>query len=205
MKYEDFYDIAVYANENWRGKFTQKEIACNAYENLVEFQKSNNSGEATANIQALINALTEDAQNGSKEAEEFLQKIQENARFLSREENWIKFASCTEMYDYLTSGNDLYNTKTGDYVFTYNDAYALCVYNLEKAEAKELVRAVEKSDDDYWGAFLGPGGTILDDCRFDKFRFSKDENLRAMYLQPSFDYCKENFVKDGWMNTKDFQ
>lgn len=80
MKYEDFYDIAVYANKNWRGKFTQKEIACNAYENLVEFQKSNNSGEATANMQALINALTEDAQNGSKEAEEFLQKIKDSEK-----------------------------------------------------------------------------------------------------------------------------
>lgn len=89
MKYEDFYDIAVYANKNWRGKFTQKEIACNAYENLVEFQKSNNSGEATANMQALINALTEDAQNGSKEAEEFLQKLQGNASIVKPNNNWI--------------------------------------------------------------------------------------------------------------------
>lgn len=80
MKYEDFYDIAVYANKNWRGKFSQKEIACNAYENLVEYQKSNNSGEATANMQSLINALTEDAQNGSKEAEAFLQKIKDSEK-----------------------------------------------------------------------------------------------------------------------------
>lgn len=27
MTYEDFYDIAEYGNENWKGSYTPKEIA----------------------------------------------------------------------------------------------------------------------------------------------------------------------------------
>ena len=30
LDYSDFYDLAVYGNENWKGSFTPKEIACNA-------------------------------------------------------------------------------------------------------------------------------------------------------------------------------
>lgn len=36
MEYGDFYDIAEYGNANWKGNFTPKEIACNAYDYLVE-------------------------------------------------------------------------------------------------------------------------------------------------------------------------
>lgn len=72
-------------------------------------------------------------------------------------------------------------------------------------KAKEMAeKAVE--NDECWSAFLGAGGRILGvaDYDNDEHRYSKDENMRALYLQPSFDYCKEMFLKDGWINTKEY-
>ena len=37
MEYTDFYDIAEYANENWKGNFTPKEIACYTYDYYADF------------------------------------------------------------------------------------------------------------------------------------------------------------------------
>ena len=34
LEYADFYDIAEYGNENWKGSFTQKGIANNLGKNL---------------------------------------------------------------------------------------------------------------------------------------------------------------------------
>lgn len=118
----------------------------------------------------------------------------------------MKFNNWQEMYDYLTAGNDLYNTETGDYVFEYNDAHALCVYNLDEDEAKKLSKKALENNE-YWGAFLGTGGRILDvfDYNNDEYRYSKDKNMRSLYLQPSFDYCKETFSKDGWVDTKEYE
>ena len=31
LEYGDFYDIAEYGNANWDGSYTQREVACNAY------------------------------------------------------------------------------------------------------------------------------------------------------------------------------
>lgn len=114
-----------------------------------------------------------------------------------------KFPDWKTMYDYLCAGNDLYNKETGDYVFQYNDAGALCTYNLTAEEASELAAKADKNDE-YWGAYLGTGGEVLDDPNNEEFRYSKDEKERDLYLEPSHAYCKENFAKSGWINTKDF-
>lgn len=207
MEYSNFYDIAVYGNENWRGKFSAKEVACDAYDYLVEYQKSNELGIATANMQGLINTLNEDARNGSKKASKFIEKILETAKFSYTNEEARKirkFDSWKEMYDYLTSGNDLYNVETGDYVFLYNDAYALCTYNIREDEAEELARKTTALDESGWSSFLGIGGTVLDNCEYDKYRYSKDELKQSLYLQPSIDYCKEVYAKDGWVDTKEY-
>lgn len=118
----------------------------------------------------------------------------------------MKFNNWQEMYDYLTAGNDLYNTKTGDYVFEYNDANALCVYSLDEDEAKKLSKKALENNE-YWGAFLGTGGSILEasDYNDDKYRYSKDRDMKALYLKPSFDYCKEMFINNSWINTKEYQ
>lgn len=117
----------------------------------------------------------------------------------------LKFANWEEMYDYLVSGQDLYNFKTGDYIFVYNDADALCRYNLSSKETLDLV---EKSNEtgEYWGAYLGIGGHILDEPDYDddEHRYSDDQTMRDLYLKPSYDYCKFNFSLDGWINTKEY-
>lgn len=118
----------------------------------------------------------------------------------------MKFDNWRAMYNYITDGNDLYNTETGDYVFEYNDAHALCVYHLSDTEVKELAEKSKENDGEYWGAFLGTGGEILDSSERnnDEYRYSDDENKRALYLQPSFDYCKEMYSKDNWINTAEY-
>lgn len=60
MEYADFYDIAEYGNANWRGKFTPKEIACNAYDYLCEFEESKGKGKLTPVMDDLCELLEED-------------------------------------------------------------------------------------------------------------------------------------------------
>ena len=72
LSYSDFYDIAEYGNENWKGSFTPKEIACNAYDYLCEFEASKANGEPTHTIEELAKLLVED---GSEEAKEWLYQI----------------------------------------------------------------------------------------------------------------------------------
>ena len=40
MEFADFYDIAEYGNSAWKGNFSEKEVACNAYDYKVEFDTS---------------------------------------------------------------------------------------------------------------------------------------------------------------------
>lgn len=62
--YEKFYNIAEYGNENWKGCFTPREVAQNAFDYLCEFNTSVENGEPTQIIQELYNLLVED---GSEE------------------------------------------------------------------------------------------------------------------------------------------
>lgn len=72
MTYGDFYDIAEYGNKNWKGNFTPKEIAENAYEYLCEFYASLEHTRVTSAIQELLQLLDED---GSNEALEYANAI----------------------------------------------------------------------------------------------------------------------------------
>lgn len=60
MGYEDFYDIAVYGNEAWKGSFTQREIACNAYEYLCEFEDSKAKKRLNSTMLDLVDLLMQD-------------------------------------------------------------------------------------------------------------------------------------------------
>ena len=102
----------------------------------------------------------------------------------------MKFNSGKEMYDYLQNSGDLYCQEEEIYLFMYNEAGALCYYHVSPEEAKELsVKAREMED--YWGAFLGTGGCIL------------DEEEPEYSIKPSFDFCDEQFNKD-WIPTSDY-
>ncbi len=85
---------------------------------------------------------------------------------------------------------DFYNMVTEEYVFGYNDAGSIAVYNIGYDEARELQKKVEESDEEYWGAFLGAGGRIWDDESHEDKPAKGCSNL---------DYCKANFKKEGWV------
>lgn len=72
MEFSDFYDIAVYGNEAWKGSFTPKEVACNAYDYLCEFKYSVRDGRPNHTMRELIRLLKED---GSEECLEWAERI----------------------------------------------------------------------------------------------------------------------------------
>lgn len=67
IDYGFFYDIAEYGNENWKGDFTPKELAQNAYDLLIEFEDSKTKGSyhVSPSIQELLALLDEDATEDS--------------------------------------------------------------------------------------------------------------------------------------------
>lgn len=73
----------------------------------------------------------------------------------------MKFANAQEMYDMIVH-SDIYNDEKELYAFLYNEEGAICVYHITNDEAKKLEQK-KKNFDEYWGAFLGIGGTIYDD------------------------------------------
>ena len=58
--YSDFYDIAQYGNENWKGSFTPREVANNAYDYLCEYQASKIKGKPTRTMIELCKLICED-------------------------------------------------------------------------------------------------------------------------------------------------
>ena len=60
MEYDDSYIIAEYGNENWKGSFTPREIACNAYEYKVEYDYSIEQGKPTRTMIELCKLICED-------------------------------------------------------------------------------------------------------------------------------------------------
>ena len=60
MEFNDFYTIAEYGNENWKGSFTPREIACNAYDYKVEYDYSIDQGKPTRTMIELCKLIYED-------------------------------------------------------------------------------------------------------------------------------------------------
>ena len=60
LEYADFYDIAGYGNENWKGSFTQKGIANNAYDYKAEYDHSIEQGKPTRTMIELCKLICED-------------------------------------------------------------------------------------------------------------------------------------------------
>lgn len=77
MDYSFWYDVAEYGNVNWKGAFSPKEVAENAYAFLLEWQLSMANHKVNYSIDSLIELLKEDVINGSEEAKEFLDAINE--------------------------------------------------------------------------------------------------------------------------------
>lgn len=95
----------------------------------------------------------------------------------------MKFESANAMLDIIQSGMDLYNINTGEYVFSYSDKGAIAAYIIDENYAKELsFKSVET--DEYWGAYLGVGGSIYEDGAEVK-------------------WCEEHYNIGGWKFTND--
>jgi hypothetical protein len=47
MDYGDFYDLAKYGNTWWKGSYTEKEVACNAYDYFEEYMVTKQKMEPT--------------------------------------------------------------------------------------------------------------------------------------------------------------
>lgn len=77
MEYSDFYDIAVYGNEAWKGSFSNKEVACNAYEYKMDFDYSKESGSLASTIYELLLLLDQD---NSEETKEWARRIREELK-----------------------------------------------------------------------------------------------------------------------------
>ena len=60
LDYADFYNIAEYGSENWKGSFTPKEIACYAYDYKVEYDYSIEQGKPTRTMIELCKLICED-------------------------------------------------------------------------------------------------------------------------------------------------
>ena len=60
IEYNNFYAIAEYGNENWKGSFTPREIACNAYDYKVEYDYSIEQGKPTRTMIELCKLICED-------------------------------------------------------------------------------------------------------------------------------------------------
>ena len=57
MSFEDFYKIAEYGNEHWKGSFTPMEIACNAYDYKMEYDYSREHNKPTRTMIELCKLL----------------------------------------------------------------------------------------------------------------------------------------------------
>ena len=60
MEFNDFYTIAEYGSENWKGCFTSREIANNAYDYKVEYDYSIEQGKPTHTMIKLCKLICED-------------------------------------------------------------------------------------------------------------------------------------------------
>lgn len=93
------------------------------------------------------------------------------------------FKDGKEMLAEIQADTDLYNPVTEQYVFCYNAAGSIAVYNISNKEASKL-REMAKQAGEYWGAFLGPGGYIYDDLGYEDYEEGDISNL---------DWCNNNY------------
>ena len=76
MEFNDFYTISEYGNENWKGSFTPREIACNAYDYKAEYDYSIKQGKPTHTMIELCKLICEDMDYSDYEK---IQEESENA------------------------------------------------------------------------------------------------------------------------------
>lgn len=94
-----------------------------------------------------------------------------------------KFKSGEDFLDALEWGS-YYSPASETYVYVYNDCGSICYYNVSIEKAKELIKESLEFDGEYWGAFLGRGGYIVDDETYEEWEEGDDTPL---------DWCEYNY------------
>lgn len=95
----------------------------------------------------------------------------------------LKFPDEVSFFNYLMQ-NDLYNTKTNEYAFAYNDANSICVYNLPPHIAVNIHHDAIYNHTT-WSSVLSAGGQIHD--------FPDNKH-----------WCEDSYASEYWIKTKDF-
>lgn len=72
MSFEEMYDLAEYGNRAWKGGFSPREIACNAYEYMCALTESKEQGKPNETMETLCELLTQD---GDENCLNWLNKI----------------------------------------------------------------------------------------------------------------------------------
>ena len=74
LEYRDFYDIAAYGNENWKGSYTTKEVLQNASDYYSDFQSAKRKGYISKDntIYRILMRLVED---GTEDALDWASRI----------------------------------------------------------------------------------------------------------------------------------
>ena len=98
----------------------------------------------------------------------------------------MKFTNGKEMLRKLQD-TDLYCPSEGIYVFLYNDRGSIAYYYISEDEARKLSEQAKESDE-YWGAFLGPGGWVVD--------FPEDDEEG----ESPFDWC-DKYCDIDWIEV----
>lgn len=114
------------------------------------------------------------------------------------------FNNPKEMHEYLIQTGDLYNKRTGHYVFEYNDAHAICVYCMSYSEMLDAAKRATEQKVNLISAVLGKGGIIYDNPQYDSYRYSENEMERALYLKATIGYCHSCFNSSYWISTDEF-
>lgn len=102
----------------------------------------------------------------------------------------MKFNDAKELLNYLQFDGDLYSAEAEIYAFEYNNRGAIAYYRITENQASELANESKKSND-YWGAFLGVGGRIIE----------PDDRDYKWFADPT-DTDIENWVQYEWEDTE---
>lgn len=89
--------------------------------------------------------------------------------------------------------SEMYNPNVEKYV-TCDAAGTLCVYNVDRAESMSLAEKARRAKKE-WSDFLEKGKALAD-SHFD------GNNEILSHLEPSYEFCRNNYMQEGWVNTK---
>ena len=99
------------------------------------------------------------------------------------------FSTPESMLKTIQDGIDLYSPSLCIYVFGYNDMGSICAYYITNDEAEKL-----SQNDEYWGAYLGPGGQIYDTVEWQKDCYGDGE-----YEDMALEFCKDTYMMKDWI------